>query len=87
MHLDGQGIRVRGPRGERVVDDSFLLVLHTGATDVRFRLPGAPYARSYDVVLDTWAERPGADPDRQALSAGTDLAVHARSAVLLRADR
>jgi glycogen operon protein len=87
MYLDGQGIRVRGPRGERVVDDSFLLVLQTGASDVRFRLPGAPYARSYDVVLDTCAERPVADPRRQGLLAGTDLAVPGRSAVLLRATR
>ena len=64
MYLDGRGIRGRGPRGERVVDDSFLLVLHTGAADVRFRLPGAPYARSYDVVLDTCAERPCRAPGR-----------------------
>ena len=87
MYLDGHGIRVRSPRGERIVDDSFLLVLHTGAPEVRFRLPGAPYARSYDVVLDTCAERPGTDPARRALPAGTDLAVPGRSAVLLRANR
>ncbi len=87
MYLDGQGIRVRGPRGERVVDDSFLLVLHTGPSDVRFRLPAGPYALSYDVVLDTCAEQPAADPGRQGLLAGTDLAVPGRSAVLLRANR
>ena len=87
MHLDGQGIRVRGPRGERLVDDSFLLVLHTGPDDVAFRLPGAPYASSYDVVLDTCDERPFAGPARQGLCAGTDLGVPGRSAVLLRSRR
>jgi len=54
---------------------------------VRFRLPGAPYAASYDVVLDTCAEQPPAEPARQGLPAGTDLAVPGRSAVLLRAMR
>ena len=87
MHLDGAGIRSRGPRGERVVDDSFLLVLHTGASDVRFRLPGAPYATSYDVLLDTRDERPRADPARVGLPAGSDLSVLGRSAVLLRSHR
>ena len=87
MYLDGRGIRVRGPRGERIVDDSFLLVLHTGPSDLRFRLPGGPYAVSYDVVLDTCAERPGAEPGRLGLVPGTDLAVPGRSAVLLRANR
>ncbi len=87
MYLDGQGIRVRGPRGQRVVDDSFLLVLHTGPSDVRFRLPGEPWAASYDVVLDTCLERPAADPRRQGVLAGTELAVPGRSAVVLRATR
>jgi isoamylase len=87
MYLDGQGIRVPGPRGERVVDDSFLLVLHTGPDDVAFRLPGQPWARAYDVVLDTRDERPSADRTRQGVPPGDDLAVHGRSAVLLRALR
>jgi glycogen operon protein len=87
MYLDGQGIRVRGPRGERVVDDSFLLVLHTGPADVRFTLPDGPYASSYDVLLDTCAERPGADPSRVGVLPGTELHVPGRSAVLLRAQR
>jgi glycogen operon protein len=70
-----------------VVDDSFLLVVHTGASDVLFRLPGAPYAKAYDVLLDTRDERPRADPARAGLPAGTDLPVLARSAVLLRSHR
>ena len=62
-------------------------MLHTGPADVRFRLPGGPYAQSYDVVLDTCAERPGEDPSRVAVPAGSDLTVPGRSAVLLRANR
>ena len=83
MYLDGQGIRVRGPRGERVVDDSFLLVLHTGAEPVTVTLPAAPWAVSWDLLFDTAAERPA--PERP-LRAGK-LALTGRSTVLLRAVR
>ena len=37
MYLDGCGMRTRGPRGEQVVDDSFLVVLHAGADAARLR--------------------------------------------------
>ncbi len=53
MYLDGHGIRTRGPRGEPVTDDSFLLLLHAGAHDRELVLPGEPWASSYEVVLDT----------------------------------
>jgi isoamylase len=53
MYLDGRGIRSRGPRGEEVVDDSFLLVLHAGSDDLDVVLPGAPWASSYELVIST----------------------------------
>jgi glycogen operon protein len=81
MYLDGQGIRMRGPRGERVADDSLLLVLHTGDEDAEVVLPGAPWARAYDVLLDTADERPAAGA---SLPVGTPLRMLARSAVVLR---
>ena len=49
--------------------------------------PTAPYASSYDVLLDTCAERPAPDPSRVGVLAGTELARAGRSAVLLRANR
>jgi glycogen operon protein len=70
-----------------VLDDSFLLVLHTGAHDLSVELPGLPYATAYDVVLDTCDERPVAVGGRTGLPAGGELAVAGRSAVLLRANR
>ncbi|MEX2291783.1 MAG: glycogen debranching protein GlgX [Mycobacteriales bacterium] len=85
MYLDGRGIRMRGPRGERVEDESLLLVLHTGEHDeLGFVLPGEPWAMSYDVLLDTVHERP--EPGA-SLPAGAKLPVTGRSAVLLRAVR
>ncbi|MCW2615358.1 MAG: glycogen debranching enzyme GlgX [Frankiales bacterium] len=83
MYLDGRGIRVRGPRGERVVDDSFLLVLHTGADDLPFVLPGEPWARSWELLLDTADEQPTTGRSLPARG----LVVAGRSVVLLQAQR
>jgi len=83
MYLDGQGIRLRGPRGERVIDDSFLLLLHLGAEPATITLPGPPWAVSWDRVLDTTDERAVLE---EPLGART-LTMTGRSVVLLRAGR
>jgi isoamylase len=84
MYLDGRGIRMRGPCGEPVADDSLLLVLHTGAEDDEVVLPGPPWASSYDLLLDTTDDRPGPGG---SFTAGGALPVRGRSVVLLRAVR
>jgi glycogen operon protein len=56
MYLDGHGIRTRGSRGERVVDDSFLLLMHTGERDADVTLPGDPWAAAWQVEVDTRSE-------------------------------
>jgi glycogen operon protein len=56
MYLSGRDIPGRDARGEAVRDDSFLAVLHTGAEEVAFRLPGAPWAGAYEVVVDPACE-------------------------------
>jgi glycogen operon protein len=84
MYLDGGGIRTRGPRGERVEDDSFLFVLLAGADDRDVTLPGSPWATAYDVVIDT-CEEDGTSP--RAYPAGATLPLLGRSAVLLRVTR
>lgn len=55
-YLSGAAIRTRGPRGEQVTDDSYVLALNPSADDVPLTLPGAPWAGSYAVVLDTSAD-------------------------------
>jgi glycogen operon protein len=79
MYLSGDGIRTRGPRGERIHDKSFLLLLHTGDDDCPFRLPGPPWAERYTVVLDTrTADHPAHD-----VKAGEDYELLPRSLTLL----
>ncbi|MCW2667324.1 MAG: glycogen debranching enzyme GlgX [Frankiales bacterium] len=83
MYVDGRGIRTRGPRGERVVDDSFLVLLHPAAQDAPAVLPGAPWAQGWTVLLDT----AGDGRDGTALPAGGRLQLSGRSLVVLQALR
>jgi glycogen operon protein len=84
MYLNGRGIRTRDPRGEPVVDASFLFVLHSGSKDREVLLPGSPWATAYDVVIDT-REEDGSGG--RAYPAGAELPMLARSAILLRVTR
>ncbi|WP_328917998.1 MULTISPECIES: glycogen debranching protein GlgX [unclassified Streptomyces] len=56
VFLSGSDIRQRDARGGPVTDDSFLLILHADHRPAEFRLPGAPWAGAYEVVLDTAEE-------------------------------
>jgi glycogen operon protein len=86
MFLDGDQIPSRGPRGERISDASFLLLLHAGDEAIDFIVPGPPWATSYDVVVDTAADAD--DPlATQSIPAGERLALAPRSGVVLRATR
>jgi isoamylase len=83
VFVDGEEIHSRGPRGERIRDDSFLVILHAGPSATGFTLPGVPWAKSYEVLLDTAHQADGSfHPE-----AGTTLDVRQQSVVLLRARR
>ncbi|MET7682600.1 glycogen debranching protein GlgX [Streptomyces sp. NPDC005423] len=81
VFLNGDAIAERDPQGRPVIDDSFLLLLNSYWEPVDFRLPGAAYGERWTTLIDT-AEPAGA-PDGTEHGAGTDLAVEARSLVLL----
>jgi glycogen operon protein len=86
MYLDGRGLRHRDRRGQVIMDDSFLLVLHAGDLDGEFALPGAPWAGAYESVVDT-CEPGGAPAATGVHRAGGSLRLPARSAHLLRVSR
>jgi isoamylase len=85
MYLSGDGLRSRTWEGQRVRDDSFLLVVHAGAAEVGFTLPGEPYGAAWLTVLDTALDRPPAPGQGVAHEPGDRLLLAPRSAVLLRA--
>jgi glycogen operon protein len=83
MYLDGRGLRHRNNRGETIMDDSFVLLLHSDDTDRVFALPDQPWAAAYEWVIDS-TQVGGLPVAAPALAAGAALPMRARSVVLLR---
>ncbi|GAA4945187.1 glycogen debranching protein GlgX [Yinghuangia aomiensis] len=86
MYVSGLDIEQRGPRGERIVDDSFLLILHASSQPMPFVLPGEPWAHSYEMVLDTALDTDPMARFNEPVPGGSALTVAGRSAVLLRVE-
>ncbi|HWM58477.1 MAG TPA: glycogen debranching protein GlgX [Pseudonocardia sp.] len=53
IFLNGRGIPDRNEIGERIVDDSFLLLVNAHHEQSTFTLPPASYGRTWEVVIDT----------------------------------
>ncbi|MGI8781011.1 MAG: glycogen debranching protein GlgX [Solirubrobacteraceae bacterium] len=82
LFLNGEGITAPGPEGERVEDDSFLLLFNASGDDCAFNAPSRRFGTRWSRVLDT--ADTGAAPGSLALDAGGPLTLTARSFVLLR---
>jgi glycogen operon protein len=82
MFLNGQEIAAPGPRGERVEDDSFLMLFNAHHEDVTFTLPTRRFGASWELVLTT--ADPATKPGLLVAPARTDVPVIARSVMLLK---
>jgi glycogen operon protein len=86
VFLNGEAISEPGPRGERITDDSFLLLVNAHHENITFTLPGPEFGAGWQIVLDTTDET----PDYQRFSdevwePGALVAVTSRSMQILRA--
>ncbi|MEU5163296.1 glycogen debranching protein GlgX [Streptomyces sp. NPDC020875] len=83
VFLNGDAISEPGPRGERIADDSFLLMFNAGPRDLDFTVP-ARHGRHWRVVVDT--ARPGGVPPGGGakVSAGARLRLPCHSLTVLR---
>jgi glycogen operon protein len=81
MFLNGEEIAAPDRRGNRVVDDSFLLLFNAHFEDAEFTLPPARFGAEWCCDLRT--DEPACDPD-QRFAAGEPFFVTSRSLVLLR---
>ena len=88
VFLNGDAINEPDPRGERVRDDTFLLLFSADSQPVTFTLPGARFGRGWTVVLDTASSAiPGdahGSPTPRQRKAGGRVVVKAHSMIVLR---
>ena len=85
VYLNGQAITEPGPRGERITDDSFLLLINAHYEDLPFTLPASDFGAKWETVLDTADEGPRDARHRgETWPAGAQVPVTARSLQILR---
>jgi glycogen operon protein len=82
MFLNGQEIAAPGPHGERVEDDSFLLLFNAHHEDVTFTLPTRRFGATWELELTT--ADPATEPGLLVAPARTEVPVIARSVMLLK---
>ena len=81
VFLNGEAIAEPDERGQRIVDDSFLVLINASDEDITFTLPGEGYAPTWKVALDT---APAVDGDSDPVLAADDtVVVEARSMLFL----
>jgi glycogen operon protein len=81
VFLNGNGIAGLDNRGRRISDVNFLLYFNAHDEAVKFVLPTAEYAQSWEVVINT----AGKGVDGVPLSAGETVEIPAKSLSVLRA--
>jgi glycogen operon protein len=81
--LNGQGIRECDARGQRVTDDSFLLLFNAHDEALEFTLPPPEYGEAWRVDIDTASAGSHATEDEHRFGAKETLHVAARSCVVL----
>jgi glycogen operon protein len=79
VFLNGNGIPGTDRRGERVLDDSFLLCFSAHDEAIDFRVPPGEYAAAWEVVIDTLRPDDGA----AVVEAGGTVNVGPRAIVVL----
>ncbi|MEV6029919.1 glycogen debranching protein GlgX [Nonomuraea sp. NPDC052116] len=87
VYLNGEAITEPGPRGERIVDDSFLLLINAHHENMSFTLPGEECGTGWVPVLDTSHETMEDAFVDEGWQAGDLVAVTARSLQVLRRPR
>ncbi|TDQ10024.1 glycogen debranching protein GlgX [Pedobacter metabolipauper] len=81
VFLNGDGIKSRNSKGEKIVDDNFYLIFNAHHDAVMFSLPDERYGKEWSKVLDT------ADPDfdtkHTKILPGQKLVADGRSVIVL----
>ena len=81
MFLNGNGIRGMDTRGQRVVDDSFLLLFNAHDEGMDWILPPEEFAPAWRLVIDT----SGVPDLPETIAGGSSVAVASKGMVVLQA--
>jgi isoamylase len=84
VFLNGDAITEPGPHGERVRDDSFLIMFSADDQAVDFTVPGVKYGDRWAVVADTAADDAVDPAHRPQVGSGDHLALTGWSMMVLR---
>jgi glycogen operon protein len=84
VFLNGDALTEPGPHGERVRDDSFLLMLTAERDPLEFTVPGVKYGELWAVVADTAADGPPDPAGQPELAAGDQITRTGNSMLVLR---
>ncbi|MYS47035.1 glycogen debranching enzyme, partial [Streptomyces sp. SID5998] len=82
VFLNGNAISEPGQRGERITDDSFLLMFNAAPKALDFVVP-VDHGRQWQVVVDTARDRPLAAGSGRKVRAGDRLTLEDRSMTVL----
>jgi glycogen operon protein len=82
LFLNGEAIPTPGPRGERIVDDSFLALFNACPDERTFTLPRARLGEAWELELST--AEPGAAAGSASFAARSKVTLLGRSLVLLK---
>jgi len=82
MFLNGEEIAAPDTRGERILDESFLLLFNAHHEDCSFKLPNRRFGESWTLVLTT--ADPRAQPGSLEAASHEEVGVMSRSVMLLR---
>ncbi len=83
--LNGETIDHVDEKGERVSDDTFLLMLNCHHEPIKFFVPAGPQNRGWEIVIDT--NRPEAAPNAELVPVGEPVELARQSLMLLREQR
>lgn len=82
VFLNGYGIRSVGPRGEKIVDDSFYVIFNAYHDPITYKLPSQKYGTEWTKILDTYEGC--IEEDGEKYKPESSIKVEGRSIVLLK---
>ncbi len=83
VYINGSAISERDYHGQRIEDDSFILMFNAHYEDVTFTLPNSNFGAKWEVLIDT-TQAQGYPQEPEIVAAGGTVTVAARSTRVLK---